>query len=107
MKFKLTFPADYKNTVAEIMQQEKEIFGKSQTGLRMKALRFAWRKAMNVDLQATFDYVFTSETECILEIITSVDMYIREEAMLKQLKQYEQMSNGRIKIELIDERKVE
>ena len=102
MKFKLTYPEDYSKTMKKVLRNETEAFKKIKSGVRMRILNKVWERKMGTGIFPEMKYKIISKTEAEVEIITGVDCYIKEEAIVQKLKKYEKASEGNVKVDLIE-----
>jgi len=102
MKFRFVFPKDYKDTMKQVFENEKRIFENANMGFRWKWLARRMEKIGIRQIGKTqVDYEFVSDTEALVTIITGYDAMIKEEFVLKRLKEYEKISAGEVKVDLI------
>jgi hypothetical protein len=105
VKFKVYYPSDLKDTMIECFKLvQKDIDKRHKGSLRMKFKRFAMRKMKDPisDLNPTCIFE-AGETEGTLEINTGLDFLVDKNRIYKELKVYEDLSEGQVKIVMIDE----
>lgn len=111
MKFKMTFPENLNETMQECMKNEKDTFEKKwdKSTLTGKFTNWAWRKVVPFEFTPTFEYEFVSDTEVVLEVMTGLGINAShlEKKVMKKLKKYESFSDGKIKVEVMEEGKDE
>lgn len=100
MKFKFTFPKELKETMQEAFKIEHQSFKNSLQTKKWKLLNYMYKKAFGIDFILNFNYQFISDTEAIVEIISSSESFVKPEKILEILKEYSKADN-RIKIEMI------
>jgi hypothetical protein len=105
VKFKVYYPKDLKETMEQcFVLVRKDIERRHSGSLRMKFKRFAMRKMKDpiADLNPTCIFE-AGETEGTLEINTGLDFLVDKNRIYKELKVYEELSEGNVKIVMIDE----
>jgi len=102
-KFKWKFSSDLRDTVEQMLKNEKRLYdgslGRVTGGLIGRVARMI-KLPMG---HAFFSYEMLSNTEAIVEISTGLDWALKDEALLGKMQEYEVASGGQIKIELIKE----
>lgn len=103
----MTFAPELKETMQQVLVNEKKMFENKMGGFIMRNMAKAWKKSLGITPAPNFSYQFLSGTEAIINISTGLDSYIKEEAILKSLKDYEKIAKGKLKIEVVNEKALE
>ena len=108
MKYKLSFQGDVtKELMLEILENEKRAFKKKfKRSKTMRAMNWVYKRKYKVDFTPKFDFELFDD-HAILHIVTGVDYYVNKKRVLKDLKEYEKISEGNILVEALDPPKKE
>lgn len=103
MKVKMTFPKAKLQTIKQCMENEKSKFNKMAKSVGLKILRKSFKQVHKTDFIPLFDYDFKSDTEVEILVTTGMDAFVNEKKMFEKLCKYEKVSDGEIKVELIED----
>ena len=105
MKFKVYYPNELKDPMVECFKLvQKDIERRHKGSLRMKFKRFALRKMKDPTADLNPVVIFDAgDKEGTLEINTGIDFLADKNRILKELKTYENLSEGNVKIIMMDE----
>lgn len=103
MKYKMVFEPEMSNTVKTILKNEKEQFrikfNKSRT---MRIRGWLARRKYGIEMNPIFEYtIYDNYAE--VEIETGLDWLADKKRIFAALKRYEEISNGKIIVEVIED----